>query len=38
VGEQEEAHGASDHVAMVSHPGDVLDLIQAAARAVPVAG
>jgi len=29
---------ASDHVAMGSHPGEVLGLIQAAARAVPVAG
>jgi pimeloyl-ACP methyl ester carboxylesterase len=29
---------ASNHVAMVSHPEDVLGLIHAAARAVPVAG
>jgi hypothetical protein len=29
---------ASDHVAMVSHPEDVLGVIHAAAQAVPVAG
>jgi acetyl esterase/lipase len=29
---------ATNHVAMVSHPGDVVDLIETAAAAVPVAG
>jgi hypothetical protein len=29
---------ASDHVAMVSHPDEVLDLIRTAVSAVPAAG